>query len=233
MARLLVHVEGQTEERFVNELLRPHLKAFDYEHVSARLIGNSRQRDHRGGIVHGWPAVRQGIVNHLRQDPRCLVTTMIDFYGLPREGPKAWPGRDLAARKTFAEKPLTVEHALCADIALAMGTDFNPKRFLPFVVMHEFEALLFSDCEQFAQGIQQAKLARSFGEIRAQFRCPEEINDSPQTAPSKRVEALVQGYQKPLLGAGAAERVGLASMRKECPHFRDWLTQLESWPATQ
>ena len=98
--------------------------------------------------------------------------------------------------------------------------------------MHEFEALLFSDCQQFALGIQQAKLARDFAEIRAKFSCPEEINDSPQTAPSKRVEALIPGYQKPLLGVAAAERVGLAAMRKECPHFRDWLMQLESWPAT-
>src|SRR5256885_1583241 len=49
MARLLIHVEGETEETFVNEVLAPHLLSFGYESVSARLIGNARQRDRRGG----------------------------------------------------------------------------------------------------------------------------------------------------------------------------------------
>ena len=49
MKRLLVHVEGQTEETFVNELLAPHLLARGYSPVSARLMGNARLRERRGG----------------------------------------------------------------------------------------------------------------------------------------------------------------------------------------
>jgi Domain of unknown function (DUF4276) len=63
-----------------------------------------------------------------------------------------------------------------------------------------------------------------------QFASPEEINDSPLTAPSKRVEALVPGYQKPFLGVLAALEIGLASIRAECPHFNHWLEKLESLP---
>ncbi|MGC9946546.1 MAG: DUF4276 family protein [Bryobacteraceae bacterium] len=54
------------------------------------------------------------------------------------------------------------------------------------------------------------------------------IDDSPVTAPSKRVEALVPGYQKPLLGALAILEIGLARIRAERPHFNDWLTRIEA-----
>jgi hypothetical protein len=73
MIRLLIHVEGETEETFVAEALSPHLVAIGYASVSARLIGNARQRRRRGGI-RGWDSVRNDIMNHLREDPTCLAT---------------------------------------------------------------------------------------------------------------------------------------------------------------
>lgn len=85
MARLLIHVEGQTEESFVNEVLRDHLVGYGYELVGARLVGNARLRQNRGGI-RSWVSVKRDLTNHLRQDPNCVVTTMVDFYGLPQEG---------------------------------------------------------------------------------------------------------------------------------------------------
>lgn len=96
--------------------------------------------------------------------------------------------------------------------------------------MHEFEGLLFSDCERFGRGIFRPDLVPQFQEIRKQFSTPEEIDDSPVTAPSKRVEALVTGYQKPLLGALAVLEIGLDAIRRACPHFREWLERLEAWP---
>ena len=229
MGRLLVHVEGQTEENFVNQILGPHLYARGYVAVSARLLGNARQRDRRGGI-RGWDSVRKDIVRHLRQDPGSLFTTMVDYYALPQSGSRAWPGREVASRLPFAQKALTVERAISEDIRREMGDGFMPDRFIPFVTMHEFEGWLFSDCERFSRGIGRPELADAFQEIRDQFASPEEINDSPVTAPSKRVEQLVQGYQKPLYGLLAALEIGLDAIRRECPHFRTWLETLEGWP---
>jgi len=97
--------------------------------------------------------------------------------------------------------------------------------------MHEFEALLFSDCQGFGLGIGRLDLIPAFEETRGAFGSPEEIDDSPVTSPSKRVEALVEGYEKPLLGTLAALEIGLEAMRTECPHFRTWLERLERWPA--
>lgn len=228
MARLLIHVEGETEETFVNEALAPHLYGIGYQKVSARLLGNSRNRDRRGGI-RSWNSVRADIIKHLKEDRECLATTMVDYYALPKDGSRAWPGRLEAGGKPFPEKAPLVQAALFADIRRELGDDFHARRFVPYVMMHEFEGLLFSDCQRFATGIGRPELAEEFQSIRDAFPSPEEINDSPITAPSKRVEALVTGYQKPLLGALAALEIGLENIRKACPHFRAWVEQLENW----
>ena len=226
MSRILVHVEGQTEEDFVNSVLGPHLVSVGYSTVSARLIGNVRQRSKRGG-VRGWPEVRRGIVNHLKADRECFATTMVDYYGLPQGGDKGWPGRRRAVGQGGLSDPQVVEDAILADVVAHMPKDFDRLRFVPFVTMHEFEGLLFSDCSQFAKEIGRPQLAGRFQEIRDGFQTPEEIDDSPETAPSKRVGALVPGYQKPLMGVLAASAIGLDMMRAECPHFRGWLERLE------
>ncbi|MDP3655170.1 MAG: DUF4276 family protein [Rhodoferax sp.] len=227
MTRLLVHVEGQTEETFVNELLAPHLLQHGYSTVSARLIGNARQRERRGGIK-AWSAVKEDIGRHLQSDKGSVATTMVDYYALPASGVKAWPGRAEANAKPHADKATTVEAALALDLSNTLALPNASQRFVPFVVLHEFEALLFSDCTAFASGISRPDLSADFQRIRNDFATPENINDSPMSAPSKRVEALIPGYEKPLLGVLAALEIGLEKMRQECPHFADWVGRLEA-----
>lgn len=229
MSRILFHVEGETEEAFVNEILRDHLYRQGFTNVSARLVGNARQRDRRGGI-RSWSAVRKDITRHLCEDPAGIATTMVDYYALPQSGEKAWPGRAQAGTLPFPQKAATIENALTDDLCREMGVNFNSNRFIPFIMMHEFEGLLFSDCENFGKGIGRPELTSHFQEIRDQFVSPEEINDSPQTAPSKRVAALVEGYEKPLLGTLAVLAIGLSSIRRQCPHFDEWLSRIEAWP---
>ena len=232
MTRLLVHVEGQTEEQFVNELLAPHLYGCGFSSVSARLVGNARQRDRRGGIK-SWNTVRREIANHLKGDPGCLATTMVDYYGMPT-GSRAWPGRLEASRQGSSwDRARTVEEALFGEVVRELGSNFDGRRFIPFVAMHEFEALLFSDCDRFGQGIDRPELTPRFQEIRDQFASPEEIDDSPDTAPSKRVAELVPGYQKPLMGSLAARNIGLDAIRSACPHFGRWLELLEGLQALE
>jgi len=226
MARLLIHVEGQTEEGFVNEVLRDHLVSKGYHAVEARIVGNARLRERRGGI-RAWPSVRVDIARHLKEDPSCVATTLVDYYGLPQGEGRAWPGRGKAANLPVAEKARCVEEAVLADLTAAMGSRFDIRRFVPFVVMHEFEALLFSDCAAFSRGIGRPDLESGLQGIRDQFATPEEIDDSPVTAPSKRVEGLVPGYEKPLLGLLAILEIGLGRIRAECPHFDGWVTRLE------
>lgn len=229
MSRLLIHVEGQTEEDFVNEVLASHLYGCGYTKVSARIVGNARQRDRRGGI-RAWSSVRKDILRHLKEDAGCLSTTLVDYYALPQTGERAWPGRAQAAHLAFPGKAVAVEAALLADICNEMGNDFEQSRFVPYVMMHEFEGLLFSDAIRFGQGIGRPDLSPQFQAIRDQFATPEEINDSPVTAPSKRIIDLVPGYEKPLMGTLAVLEIGLDAIRQECPLFRGWIQRLEQWP---
>ncbi len=219
MPRLLIHVEGQTEEEFVNNVLADHLRASGYARVGARLIGNARLRENRGGI-RSWASVKKDILNHLKEDTGCIATTMIDYYGMPKTGEGAWPGRADARGKNSTDKARWVEEALASDIDAA-------PRFVPFVVMHEFEGLLFSDCVAFAKGIASPDLAERFQSVRERFPTPEDINDSPESAPSKQIADIVIGYQKPFHGILAALEIGLTAIRKQCPHFDEWITKSE------
>lgn len=226
LPRLMVHVEGETEETFVRELLAPHLQSYGYSAVVAKLLGNARNRSNRGRI-RSWPTVRDDIVLRLNGDPGSYATTLVDYYALPAGTGLGWPNRHVTAALPYHERGIRVEEGMEAVINSAFATTSRPTRFVGGVIMHEFEALLFSDCTAFAEGIGQPKLAASFQSIRDQFGNPEEINDSPLTAPSKRVTQLVSGYQKPIYGNVGALHIGLPRMRAECPHFNRWLTRLE------
>ena len=193
-------------------------------------MGNQRPRRRRGGVRH-WPEARRDIVNHLRQDNGITVGTLVDYYGMPSTQPGGWPGRATAGNVPPSQKGDHVERALLADVTDAMGHTFNPGRFVPYVMMHEFEAMLFSDCEAFAKAIGRPDLAGCLQQVRDSFPTPEDINDSPETAPSQRVKDLLPSYQKPLLGVLGTAEIGLTIMREECIHFGGWLARLEGLPA--
>ncbi len=161
MSRLIVQVEGVTEDEFVNELLAPRLHACGWERVVATRMGRARTRDRRHG-VKGWDVVLPSIVKYLREDVDCCVTTLVDYYGLPVTGPKAWPGRKEADNLPLMERGAWVQKALGSAVANALGGAYEARRFLPFVIMHEFEALLFSDCRRFADAIGQPELTGPF-----------------------------------------------------------------------
>lgn len=227
--RLLVEVEGRTEEEFVAALLGPYLVDRGYQRVDARLLGSAHRRDHRGG-ARSWPSVGKTIVEHLREDRDRIVTTMVDYYALPASGSGAWPGREQAERlvtSTSSERADAVETAVLEDIVRSMGRSFDPRRFVPFVTMHEYEGLLFSNCDTLAAVLGDPSLAAPLAEIRSRFATPEDINDSSQTAPSKRLEALVPRYEKIVGGVMALLDIGLPKVRAECPHFDQWVRRLE------
>lgn len=227
MARLLIVVEGETEETFVNEVLAPHLYKKGFLAVRAKLMGNARKRDRRGGIK-GWPGVRAEIIRHLNTDKSLYVSTMVDYYALPggENDINAWPGRFQASCLDFPHKAQHIEAALQQDITAQSTT--NAERFIPYIIMHEFEGLLFSNCLQFATSIPREDLAAKFQNIRDRYSSPEEINDSPETHPSQRIKTLMPEYQKPLHGNLAAIDIEIETFRTECQGFRRWLEKIES-----
>jgi hypothetical protein len=222
LSRLIVLVEGQTEENFVNNVLAPYLYARGYASVSASLLGNARQRGRRGGI-RSWESTRKDILNHLKQDREIFVTTLVDYYGLRQN----WPGRAKAPRLAFPDRAASIEQNILNDISRELGGSFDPRRFVPYIVMHEFEGLLFSDAERLARSMARPDLSSEFQAIRDDFTTPEQINDSPRCAPSKRILTRNKGYQKPLHGVLAAQAIGFDTIRNECPLFSNWIAELE------
>ena len=178
MLRLLVHVEGQTEETFVNEILAPHLYKFGYSSINARLMGNARQRSRRGGI-RNWPTVLRDIVRHLREDEGCFATIMVAYYGLPMTGNGAWPGRAESSSSPFAMKAQIVEDHISKDVQSKIEKDFYKNCFPTYLMMHEFEALLFSDCKKFCNGIGKPELTENFKKFEISLKTLKRLTAHP------------------------------------------------------
>jgi Domain of unknown function (DUF4276) len=107
----------------------------------------------------------------------------------------------------------------------------SPRNFLPFLALHEFEAWLFASTEELPRVMTESHKLAEFAAIRATVRTPEEINERPEFAPSKRIAALFPAYKKTLHGPNTVARIGLDKIRLECPHFDSWMKQLEAFAA--
>ena len=214
---LIVLVEGKTESDFVDEILAPHLRMVGYSSVYPSLIAAV------GAGICDWDRAKTNIVRQSRANAR--VTTMVDYYGLPQD----WPGRAESNALPTSERADFVERAILEDMR---GED-AAANLIPYVMLHEFESILFSDCEKLAAAIDLPQLTSAFQEIRDQFPTPEDIDDSPEGAPSKRIGDLIAPidvYRKPLVGLQGAQEIGLDAIRAECPHFAKWMDSLEAIP---
>lgn len=222
MPRVYVIVEGPTERRFVSGPLAETLSPLQI-FVIPIILGVP---GHKGGRP-SYARVEKDILTQLKQYPGSYCTTMIDFYGLGR----GFPGTPVPDNLSNIQKVEHIERAVKDDICNKMP-DFRPDaRLIPYLSLHEYESLLFSDPEAFAGSIGQTNLSNQFRRIRDDFPTPEDINNDPQSAPSKRVIESCPGYRKVIQGTIAARAVGVQRMREECAHFRAWLEHLGTLPA--
>lgn len=220
MTRVNIVVEGQTEETFVNEVLAPAL-GYRGVYLTPRLLGAPGKQ---GGKVN-YARVRMDVSAFLKQDKQAYCTTLIDLYGLG----SGFPGNETIPCRPETGRASQIEQAVKNDIISTLGDNWRADiRFIPYIQQYEFEGLLFSDPVALAQGISQPQLAKQFRDIREEFNTPEDINDSPHTAPSKRILQIHQPYQKLLHGVLAAKAMGLKTIRHECPRFNAWVSRLEA-----
>ena len=219
MIRIHVICEGQTEEGFVNNLLR---EPFANKGIALypSLIGKP---GHKGGNFK-IERLLNDLRNRLLGDTQAYCTTFFDYYGLPMN----FPGKSQSTAEILIQnKAETIYQALNHIIETNLGIKTR-KRFIPYVQMHEFEGLLFSEPKVFAHSINYHSLIPCLEKIRSNFNTPEDINDSPQTAPSKQIQDLIPEYEKPIMGTIGALEIGLPVIRKECRLFDQWLRKLEN-----
>lgn len=222
MIRLYVIVEGDTEQEFVKQCLAPH---FDAMSVWTTPIEVTTKRDRKTGrkLSQGgghWKHWRKDICTVLRSNAADLrVTSLFDLYGLPEDFPRL--SEHAAERNTVRRADL---------LESAMSEDLEDRRFIPYVQRHEFEALVLSGLEHLREQLVDADARAGLDALRAELgnTPPEDVNDGPETAPSKRLLARVPGYGKKAHGPLVTAKIGIDGLKHRCPRFGAWVRSLEA-----
>jgi len=187
-------------------------------HIQAPTIKHTK-----GGIVR-WELIKKQIEIHLKSDPGASVTTLIDYYGIYSKFKfPNWEDAENIVDKSI--RMTALESAMKADIDPELRN-----RFIPYMQLHEFEGLLFNDINIFIEQIPERDLIGmvELEETFTNYPNPELINNGRQTAPSKRLERIIAGYNKVVYGDILAEAIGLTRIRSKCPRFNNWLSTLEN-----
>ena len=215
--------EGQTEEQFAKTVLKPFLSGLSIV-VKTRLLITSKKKNAKGGMISYQQA--KGDLNKWidevsrKSNETHYFTTMFDWYALPTD----FPGYSDALR--IQNPYMQVEK-----IEECFSADINNNQFIPYIQLHEFEALLFCDISKLNKDYPNSKKEIfELTQVITKYKGnPELINSSEATAPSKRIIRALNGkyhYNKPKSGVAATKAIGLDELRSKCSHFDSWLTKI-------
>lgn len=213
MKRIEIIVEGQTEQEFVNELVKPYLLSINPTATVVPILIRTSSSG-RGGFTN-YQHLKNDISKALKSKSKDLIVSMfVDFFRIPT----SVPGYNaIMAKNNYLDQVSELEEAI--------KTDINDWRFVPYIQLHEFEALLFSSNNGFNSYFIQAH-AEKTNDIVNEYDNPEDINSSPETAPSKRLIEIKPDYDKVLEGNLIALEVGMAAILQRCPRFKEWIDLL-------
>lgn len=226
MRTVYLHVlcEGQTELRFASKVLTPYLVVKGII-VLPQLLITCRKKNARGGIL-SYQHAKRDLTFMIRgsQDNEQQVhyfTSMFDLYALPDD----FPG--------FAEASTLKDYRQVVKLEEAFGKDVNYYKFIPYIQLHEFEALVLCDIDGLKDSYPKAAkgLTELKNEVTTQYGDNMELVDnSVDTAPSKRIIKALKDkyhYDKPKSGTEITDKIGIDTLRAKCQHFNDWLTDIE------
>lgn len=220
MIRVSVVCEGDTEEKFVNMVMRPDFLALGIRLEPVRI---NTSPGHSGGALT-YERLKLNLRNLLRDGKIAAVTTLIDLYKLDTGFPlfeAAQKSRELDGRL------LMLNQAFHKDIVAV--ADCRPDRFIPYIQPHEFEALLFADVESIVgHDPNWQSAAEPLAKARRAAKTPEHINDRPETKPAAHLAKHLRhpGFRKALHGPQIAAKIGLYRIETECLFFADWVRRL-------
>ncbi|MEU0086171.1 DUF4276 family protein [Streptomyces sp. NPDC006274] len=208
--------EGQTEENMVNDFLGPELFQFGISLVPTILLTRTAAGGTTGrGGVSKWSKIEKDLRNRLNSSPHwAAVTTLLDYYGLPQDTPG------------MADRPATTARAKVEHVERRIAEHIGHPRFIPYLALHETEAWVFAAAEQLAYWTEDPALGQKVQGVADALGGPEQVNEKPETAPSKRLLKLYPEYIKTFHGPAAVTDLGLADLRASCPHFSTWIEKL-------
>lgn len=215
MKRLIIVCEGPTEQEFCRDVLFPY---FFHKNI---ILEFPTIKQTNGGII-AWAVLKKQLIMHLKAE-EVFVSTLIDFYGIKKS--YCFPGWEELPKQGNRYSQLNfLEARMREDMPESLQV-----RFIPYVQLHEFESLLFSDIEVFRRNFMSCEVDMSkIEKAIQQVLSPEDINNGPHTAPSKRLEDAIAGYNKVVYGACLAEEIGLETIRAKCRRFNHWIEMLEN-----
>lgn len=215
-AKVYLLCEGQSEQLFVQQVLAPH-----FEHLLSLvpiLVRTSRagaQTVERGGYVT-WARLRQQLLNLLADRSAVQVSMLIDLYRLPKDAPS--PAGPVGVG------PI----ARASAIEAALAKDINHPGFLPYVQVHELEALVLVEPQRLVQhGADPVAMQALTREI-DRFASPEHVDEGPLTSPSRRIAKAFPRYSKTLHAPQVLRDIGVQALRDHCSHFNEWVTCLDA-----
>ncbi len=208
--RLYIIVEGQTEQGFVFDLMAPFFLRYNI-YVYPVLIQTSK--GHKGGFV-SYQHLKNDINRLLKsQGQDIIVTTFVDFFRCP----------ELPDKDSWCHIP---DHRLqVKEMEDAIRRDINDRRFYPYIQLHEFETVLFSSDKGFNTYYDDS-VNHKIHEIIASYPNPEDINSTPEGAPSKRILKIIPDFDKVTNGIIIALEIGMETIMERCPRFRNWINTL-------
>ena len=226
MLHLYFFGEGLAEQTFADTVLAPRLATRGIMLHAIRIANSTSSGVVTCGGGRNYARMKKDIERFQRQNdgPEVFFTTMIDLYAIPTGFP------NLADAEALKHLPRERVEKLELDFAV----DIPDPRFIPHVQLHEFETILLCDSLDHVSNFRLFDLTdkqiASLAEIASCQPSPELIDDGPQSAPSKRIQAVYPRYEKlhGTMGPELAQLIGLPAIRAKCPHFDAWITKLEN-----
>lgn len=178
MKRLVFIVEGDTEIILVRKIIEPYLNRLGfYNPVTVQTIVTNRKQHKKGGVSSYGKFHNE--IKHTLAQRNVIVTTIIDFFKLPTDFPQY---------TSDSLKINQIEEAILADFEYTSD-------LIPYIQRHELEALMSSDRSGFELIIDDKNQLKEIDAITDRYKNPEDNNNSPETAPSKRL-ASIFNYDK-------------------------------------
>jgi len=230
MKCLCVLCEGKTELLFCKEVLQTYLWGKDIAVFPTCLMTNKKMNA-RGGITSYDQVLRDiGLMLKQHRDNKENIywfTTMFDLYALPCEFPMYQESINMSPY----ERVHAIQEAFAQDVVTRYSIDKN--RFIPYIQLHEFEALVLCNINHLKMLYPRSSkpLERLEQSIQKEYYGNTEmVNNSPQTAPSKRIITALSDfyhYDKPQSGKETTLNMGIDKLRVRCKHFSMWINAID------
>jgi len=221
MKRIFVVTEGQSETNFVNKVMVPYFagRCILIPNTVVTKTDNRHGKTYKGGVVN-YGQIRNTLLKTLAgasKSENTYVTTMFDFYRLPVDVPgigDAEKTNDPYGKVELIERGILKEEG------------YDGRFFFPYIELHEFEAMLFSDITKLEEAYFEYDLTALKECVKIQSN-PELINDGAETAPSKRIINCIHCFDKANVGVDVLEKIGIEEIAEKCRHFSEWMKKIE------